>query len=135
MSFSFSQRSSLRPSPNDQTLFVKHLSFGLQVILTRFTYSWDLWSRHKTLFDKRNCFENGFEILFSFKHFMPVTKQKMFDEQCFVTWPNVKTFCFRSKSQMFGVSDVSLMFDRSNIIYQTLKICLSSTMFDHLTKS
>ncbi len=80
----------LRPCANDQKLMVKHLRFAYQAMLDRLATS-PAW-QDKCVY---KCFGKVP------KHFLLFNNKKMFDKQCFVTWPNDEIFCLTNKFQMF----------------------------------
>ncbi len=64
----------IKPWPKDQTLLVKHSGFALHAVF-------DSLATSQTLPDKRN----RLAMFSGYKH-------KMFDEQCFSTWPTGQHF-------------------------------------------
>ncbi len=80
-----------------QTLLAKHLRSAIQTMFDRFATS-------QTLLGKQSLLGNVCKIS---KRLYACQKQKMFDEQYFVIWPNVQTLLV--KHVQF---DLQAMFDR-----------------------
>ncbi len=88
---------------NSQTMLIKHLRLAFQAMFDHF----DRWLCQKTLFDKQTAFIKCFLKIAKIFHVCDCNKPKMFDDQCFLAWPNGETLSLTRKisnvwQTMFG---------------------------------